>query len=217
MNNNIDLELNNINRFPSCGQNLNMELFFKYEKEIAVSLKEDRSRYFHSISVALTAVNLADVYGADKDDCLVSGLLHDYCKCIPIKDLVPLCEKNGVKLTDEDKMADGCIHGFLAAKICKDKYNINDKVYDAIYFHTCGRPNMTILEKIIFMSDFIEPLRKFRDMVSDIRELTFKDIDKAIIFASELNLEFLVKKDKYIHTNTIKTLEYYKDLIEKRK
>lgn len=213
---NSNLKLNNINSFPSCGQNLNMELFLKYEKEIAETLKTDRVRYFHSVSVALTAVNLADIYKADKDDCMVAGLLHDYCKCVPIKDLVSICEKNGVKLTNEDKLADGCIHGFLAAKICKDKFNINDRVYDAIYYHTCGRPNMTILEKIIFMSDFIEPLRKFRDMVSDIRELTFKDIDKAIIYASELNLEFLVKKEKYIHTNTINTLEYYKNLVNNR-
>ena len=72
---------------------------------------------------------------------------------------------------------------------------------------------MTILEKIIYMADFIEPLRRFRDRIDDIRNLTFTDIDKAIVLATERSLEFLKKKDKYIHSNTIKTHEYYKNLI----
>ena len=93
-------------------------------------------------------------------------------------------------------------------------FDINDQVYNAIYFNTCGRPNMTMLEKIVYMSDFIEPLRRFRDLVSDIRKLTYTNIDAAIIPASEMNLEFLRRHNKFIHTNTIKTLEYYKSIVK---
>lgn len=195
-------------------ENLNMELFMRYVGPLKESLACDEVRFWHSISVALTAVSLAEIYGANKDDALVAGLLHDFSKCVPKDQILLECEKHGVLLSKEDEMADGCIHGFLGAKVCKDLFNINDNVYNAIYFHTCGRPNMTMLEKIIYMSDFIEPLRRFRDIVSDIRKLTYENIDAAIIPASEMNLEFLRKHDKFIHTNTIKTLEYYKNIVK---
>ena len=124
------------------------------------------------------------------------------------------CEKYGVKLTDEDRKADGCIHGFLAAKICKENFNINDEVYDAIYYHTCGKANMTMIEKIIYISDFIEPLRRFRDQVSAVRKFAYTNIDKAIVVACEYTLKFLTDRNKYIHSNSLKTYNYYKKITE---
>lgn len=196
--------------------NVNMELFLKYQNELKIALEDNERRYWHSVSVALTAVNLADVYGADKDNCLISGLLHDYCKNMTLDELLANCDKYQVELTEEDRLADGCIHGFLAAKMCKELFVINDEVYNAIYFHTCGRPNMTILEKIIYVSDFIEPLRRFRDHVSDIRKIAFTNIDLAVVKSSEASVEFLKKREKFIHSNTIKTLEYYKNIINNK-
>lgn len=194
--------------------NFNFQLFQKYNEEIKNVLKDDIERYWHSVSVAITAVNLADIYGADKDNCMVAGILHDYCKCLSLDDMLSMCEKYNVILTEEDRNADGCIHGFLAAKVCKEKYDINNEVYNAIYYHTCGRPNMTILEKIIYVSDFIEPLRRFRDRVEEVRRLAYTNIDKAIVLSSEMGLEHLKNTNKFIHSNTQKTLDYYKNLME---
>lgn len=207
----------NLDKFKYELGNVNMELFLKYEKELKIALISSERRFWHSISVALTAVNLADIYDADRDEALIAGLLHDYCKTLTYDELLKCCEEYDVKLSEEDKLSDGCIHGFLAAKVCKVKYGINDSIYNAIYYHTCGRPDMTILEKIIYMADFIEPLRRFRDKVSDIRKLTYVDIDKAIIPATEKSLDFLTKREKYIHSNTIKTHEFYKKLVENRR
>ena len=194
--------------------NLNMQLFQKFNEEIKVALKDDSERYWHSISVAITAVNLADIYGEDKDNCMVAGILHDYCKCLSLDEMLSMCEKYNVILTEEDKNADGCIHGFLAAKVCKEKFDINDEVYNAIYYHTCGRPNMTTLEKIIYISDFIEPLRRFRDKVEEVRKLAYTDIDKAIVLSAKMGLDFLQRTNKFIHSNTQKTLDYYMNLTE---
>lgn len=211
------MEFTNDNaKFPFELGNVNMDLFLKYEPELKKALITNERRYWHSISVALTAVNLANIYGADKDEALISGLLHDYCKALNLQELFEWCKEYDVNLSEEDKMSDGCIHGFLAAKVCKVKYDINDNIYNAIYFHTCGRPNMTVLEKVIYMSDFIEPLRRFRDKIDDIRKLTYTNIDEAIVLATEKSLEFLTKKEKYIHSNTIKTHEYYKNLINSK-
>lgn len=194
--------------------NLNMQLFQKFNEEIKIALKDDIERYWHSISVAITAVNLADIYGADKDNCMVAGILHDYCKCLNLDEMLSMCEKYNVILTEEDKNADGCIHGFLAAKVCKEKFDINDEIYNAIYYHTCGRPNMTTLEKIIYISDFIEPLRRFRDKVEEVRKLAYTDIDKAIVLSAKMGLDFLQRTNKFIHSNTQKTLDYYIKLTE---
>ena len=197
-------------------ENFNMHLFNKYNAAIKLALKDDDERYWHSVSVALTAVNLADTYGANKDNCMIAGILHDYCKCLSLDEMLDMCEKYGVILTEEDKKADGCIHGFLAAKMCKEKFDINDEVYNAIYYHTCGRPNMTILEKIIYISDFIEPLRRFRDKVEEVRRLAYSDIDKSIVLSAEMGLNFLKRTNKFIHSNTQKTLDYYTNIINNR-
>lgn len=208
--------INNDNLFKYELGNVNMELFLKYEKELKIALINNERRFWHSISVALTAVTLADTYGADKDDCLVAGLLHDYCKSLKFDELLKWCKDYDVKLSEEDEKSDGCIHGFLAAKVCKVKYGINDNVYNAIYYHTCGKPDMNILEKIIYMADFIEPLRRFRDKVAEVRRLTYVDIDAAIVIATEMSLKFLTERGKFIHSNTIKTHEYYKNLLIER-
>jgi HD superfamily phosphohydrolase YqeK len=83
-------------------------------------------------------------------------------------------------------------------------------------YHTCGRPNMAILEKIIYISDFIEPLRRFRDRVEEVRKLAYKDLDKAIVLSAEMGLSFLQRTNKFIHSNTQKTLDYYSNLIKNR-
>ena len=196
--------------------NVNMELFMSYEKELKKALINNERRYWHSISVAITAVNLGEIYNADKDECLISGLLHDYCKSMTFDELFAMCEKYNVNLSEEDKNADGCIHGFLAAKICKERFNISDNIYNAIYFHTCGRPEMTMLEKIIYIADFIEPLRRFRDKIEDVRKLAYSDIDKAVILSTNMSINFLNQRNKFIHSNTIKTHDYYKQLIDNR-
>ena len=191
-------------------ENLNYDLFNKYEVEIKKVLKPER--YWHSISVALTAVNLSNIYNVDKDEALVSGLLHDYAKNYTYEEQLILCEKYGLNLTEEDKKATGCIHGFLSAKIAKEKFNVNHNIYNAIYYHTCGKPNMTNLEKLIYISDFIEPLRKFRDKIDDVRNLVLNnEIDKAIPLACEMTMKYLKNNNQYMHINTIKTYEYYKD------
>ena len=190
-----------------CSNN-NFEVFNKFEEEIRKVLKPER--YWHSVSVALTAANIASIYDVDKDEAIISGLLHDYAKNMTIEEQLKMCDEYKLALSDEDKKALGCIHGFLSARLAKEKFNINDNIYNAIYYHTCGRPNMTILEKIIYLSDYIEPLRRFRDKNENVRKLVLeKKIDEAIPFACLMTIDYLKQHNEYIHTNTYKTLEYY--------
>lgn len=205
------MHLSEITEEQKVAENINMQLFLKYEKEVsAMLLKDFPSRYWHSISVAISAVHFADIYGVNKDSALIAGLLHDICKCIKPDQLVPMCKKEGLELTIEDENSISCIHGFLAAKICKNKYNINDEIYNAIYYHTCGRPNMTMLEKILYVTDFIEPIRKSRDKMSDIRIQAFKNIDSVISPMAAHTIKYVMDHNEYVHSNTIAVFEYYK-------
>ena len=94
--------INDENKFPYELGNVNMDLFLKYKAELKTALITNERRFWHSISVALTAVNLADIYGANKDECLVSGLLHDYCKALTLDELLSWCKEYNVELTEED-------------------------------------------------------------------------------------------------------------------
>ena len=192
----------------------NLEIFTKYQNEIKKILEPNR--YWHSVSVALTAAHLSEIYNCDIKKCITAGLLHDYAKNKTYEEIIDECKRLNMNLTDEDIEAKGVVHGFLSAKLSKNKFGIEDDVYDAIYYHTCGRENMPMLNKIIYISDFIEPLRPFSDRVEHIRKLAYCDIDYSIILACEMTINHLKNTNSFIHSNSIKTLNYYKNIISKR-
>lgn len=165
-------------------------------------------RYNHSVRVMETAIKLAEIYNADIEKAKIAGILHD---CAKITD-----ETNLLKRTNDfDIILDACmeynhelIHGPLGAKIAKEEYGIKDKeILDAIYYHTIGRENMSILDKIIYIADYIEPKRNFSG-VEEVRSLAFEDIDKSLILAMEKTIIFLIEKNKLIHPDTIKARNY---------
>lgn len=165
-------------------------------------------RYNHSVRVMETAIKLAEIYNTDIEKAKVAGILHD---CAKIAD-----ETNLLKRTNDfDIILDNCmeynhelIHGPLGAKIAKEEYGIKDEeILDAIYYHTTGRENMSILDKIIYIADYIEPKRNFPG-VEEVRSLAFEDIDKSLILAMEKTIIFLIEKNKLIHPDTIKARNY---------
>ena len=107
-------------------------------------------RFNHSIGVMQTAVSLARHYGANVEKTAVAGLLHDCAKNYSKSEMLELCEKFGVELDFISKESTGLIHGFLGAVIADEYYGVKDsEIYDAIYFHTVGKPDMSLITKII--------------------------------------------------------------------
>ena len=104
------------------------------------------------------------------------------------------------------------IHSYLGALFAREFYGIDDEdILNAITYHTTGRANMSDLEKIIFLADYIEPLRNF-DGVERARELANKDLDAAMYFALNNTLKFLVERDNYIVVETVLARNYYKEM-----
>ncbi|XME03343.1 bis(5'-nucleosyl)-tetraphosphatase (symmetrical) YqeK [Lachnospiraceae bacterium C1.1] len=170
----------------------------------------DKDRYQHTLGVAYTAASLAMRYGIDIDRAFLAGILHDCAKNIANDEKFTLCKKYKIKLSDVEKQAPYLIHSKLGACLAREIYKVEDKeILDAVRNHTTGRPGMTVLEKIIFIADYIEPGRTTAPNLSKIRQMSFVDLDKAVIEILKDTLEYLNTKDQIIDPMTQKTYDYY--------
>lgn len=177
----------------------------------------ETKRFEHTLGVAYTAANLAFVYGTDDKKALIAGLLHDSAKCLSHKKRLAVCKKNGIEISKVEAQNPVLLHAKVGAFFAKEKYGIKDsEILDAILYHTTGRPDMGLLEKIIYVADFIEPHRKKLPRLNEIRKMAFEDLDMAIYMILENSLSYLEKGNTKIDSKTQETYEFYKNVIEKR-
>ncbi len=152
-------------------------------KDIRKALEKqlEPKRYEHTIGVAYTAFSLALRYGADSEKALIAGLLHDCAKCLDSKERNLLCKKYNIELTSYEIENTSLVHAKLGRYLAYYKYGIEDKeILDSILYHTTGKMQMTLLEKIIFAADYVEPNRKKILGLEEIRSIIFEDLDKAV-------------------------------------
>lgn len=191
------------------------EDFSKLKKKLKKNL--DKARYKHTLGVASTAVCMAMRYEVDLDTANLAGLLHDCAKCIPDKKKYELCAKYKLNLSDAEKRNPSLIHAKLGAYIASDKYGIREKdILSAIAWHTTGKGNMTLLEKIIFIADYIEPGRTKQKNLPLIRKMAFIDLDEAMYLITRDTLEYLSKSPETIDHNTQEAYDFYADVHNKR-
>ncbi len=188
-----------------------VKLQYKIEKVL------EKKRYEHTLGVAYTASSLAFVHGEDSNRAIVAGLLHDCAKCLSHKKRLSVCNKNNIPVTETEFSNPVLLHAKVGAFYAKDKYGVDDEeILNAILYHTTGKPDMSTLEKIIYVADYIEPCRKKLPRLSDIRKMAFIDLDMTIFMILENSLSYLNKGESVIDKKTEETYEFYKNLIEKR-
>ena len=183
--------------------------------EMTANLKETltEKRFKHSIGVMETASYLAKKHGADVKKATIAGLLHDCAKNYPVDKMFSLCQEYGIELDPVIQKTTGLIHGLLGAEVAKREFGIDDpEIYDAIYYHTIGKPDMSLLTKIIYIADGIEPMRHF-DGVDDIRTLADTNLDKALVLQIDYTVKSVLSKGRLLHTNTVDTRNYYLEKI----
>lgn len=174
-------------------------------------------RYIHTLGVAEEAQKLAAVYG---DAELVkkaeyAGLLHDCVKDYPDDMKKRFCKEYHVPVDDVMKKQLGLIHPFLGAEVAKREYGVEDEdIIGAIRWHTTGKPEMTVLEKIVFIADYIEPNRKPFDGLEKARKLAYEDLDKAMAYILESTIEYVKERNRALHPYSVEALEYYKRITE---
>ena len=171
----------------------------------------DRDRFEHSEGVMYTAAALAMRYGEDLEKAQIAGILHDCAKCMPDSKKLKICEKNHIEITEAEKMSPFLLHAKVGAYIAKTKYDIEDtEILDAIACHTTGKPAMTLLEKIIYISDYIEPMRNKASNLEEVRKMAFVDLDEALFKILSDTLVYLEKSSKKMDPMTMQTYEYYR-------
>lgn len=183
--------------------------------EINEKLKSllQEKRYIHSVGVSETAVRLAKIYGADEEKAKIAGLIHDAAKNLSKDDMLAECEKLGVKLDKIELANMAIVHATMADKYVHREFGIDDKeILSAVRYHTTGKENMTVLEKIIYIADMVEPNRDYNG-VEKLRDLVEKNLDQACIAALAQTILFTIGEGKLIHPNTIFA---YNDLLLKK-
>ncbi len=182
----------------------------KIRKKLENKLKKER--YQHTLGVMYTAGSLAMRYDENMEEALTAGLLHDCGKYGSIEKQIRLCRKHEIRLERAEVEVPALIHARLGACLAEKKYGIdNPRILDAIRYHTTGRPHMSMLDKIIYLADYIEPCRKMIPGLPEIRKLSFTDIDQAVCKCAEATLNYLEKSKRPIDPLTRMTYEYYKD------
>ena len=187
----------------------------KMEKKLAKYLDEDR--FAHTKGVMYTCAALAMAYGYDLMDAQVAGLLHDSAKCIPNKKKLKMCAEHKVQISDFEREHPFLIHAKLGAYIAREKYGVkDDEILTSITYHTTGRADMSTLEKIVYIADYIEPLRDKAPNLPKIRRLAFEDLDECMYEILKDTLEYLEENPKDVDSTTKDAFQFYKELHNKR-
>lgn len=165
-------------------------------------------RYKHVLGVAETAKELAKLNGADESKAELAAMLHDIAKEMPIDEQMKILKKNNFNITEIEKASPQVLHGFVGEFLAREKFNIDDEeVLKAVAYHTTGKANMTKLEKIIYIADYIEPTRNYPG-VEILRETTYKDLDEGVLMGINNTIKLLVDKNGVIHPLTIEARNY---------
>ncbi|MEH7120273.1 bis(5'-nucleosyl)-tetraphosphatase (symmetrical) YqeK [Neobacillus vireti] len=176
-----------------------------------VKIQLTEHRYQHTLGVMETAISLAEKYGADVKKAELAAIFHDYAKFRPKDEMKEIIMSQGFP---EDLLVYNIElwHAPVGAYLVEKEAGVSDQdVLDAIRYHTSGRPNMTLLEKVIYLADYIEPGRHFPG-VEEVRELAKESLDKALVKSVQNTILFLMKKNQTIYPETFYT---YNDLIQK--
>ncbi|MDO4261568.1 MAG: bis(5'-nucleosyl)-tetraphosphatase (symmetrical) YqeK [Eubacteriales bacterium] len=187
-------------------------------KDLKKDLKRsmDDSRFEHTLGVMYTSAALAMRHGCDLEKAMLAGLMHDCAKCMPNAKKLKIAEKNGLEITSLERKNPFMLHAKVGALLAKKKYDIDDEeVLGAIRWHTTGRPDMTLLEKIVYVADYIEPKRDKAPNLPLVRRLAFEDLDEALFRILSDTLDYLGDSPEDVDATTKETYDFYRERLQK--
>jgi predicted HD superfamily hydrolase involved in NAD metabolism len=168
----------------------------------------DEERYLHSIGVMETAIHLAKKYGADVEKAQVAGLLHDCAKGYSDEELLKFAQRYGIEVDDVLKNAPFLLHGPIGAHLVEEIFGIKDKeIKRAISLHTTGDVNMSLLDEIVFLADYIEPNRDFEG-VTQLRELAEENLELALLKSFDSTICYVLQRGLLLYEKTVKARNY---------
>ena len=163
----------------------------------------------HVLGTEQEAIRLAERYGADVEKARIAALLHDCTKKLEMEDQLALCRQYGIELDELEQRALKLLHAKTGAAIARDVFGVDEEIYNAIWWHTTGHAGMTLLEKIIYLADYIEPSRVFPG-VEDLRKMCYEDLDKGLLMGLEMSIEEMRGMGNPVHHATIEARDALK-------
>lgn len=182
------------------------------KEEIVKKLKKelDKNRYEHTLGVMYTAGSLAMAYGSDMEQAMLAGLLHDCAKCLPTEQKIKVCEKHDILISGVERENPGLLHAKAGMVLAEEVYGISDPlILHAIKVHTTGEPDMNMLDKIIYVADYIEPMRSEAPRLAEIRQMAFKDLNSCVAEILYDTLHYLSGRKGSIDPSTQLTYRFY--------
>lgn len=165
-------------------------------------------RMAHTAGCEQEAVQLARRWGENPESAAVAGILHDITKNLGYDEQLILCEKYGIILDIAEKENPRLLHAITGAAKARELFGVPDAVYEAIRWHTTGKPDMTTLEKIIYLADYIEPTRDFEGL-EKLRSLAYEDLDRAMALGLEMSLEEIRRQNVEPHRASLEAYLWY--------
>lgn len=163
----------------------------------------------HVLGTEQEAIRLAERYGADVEKARVAALLHDCTKRLDMEEQLALCRQYGIQLDALEQQALKLLHAKTGAAIARDVFGVDDEIYRAIWWHTTGHAGMTLLEKIMYLADYIEPSRDFPG-VDKLRAVCYKDLDEGLLMGLEMTIEEMTSMGNPVHHATIEARDALK-------
>ncbi|MBO1306517.1 bis(5'-nucleosyl)-tetraphosphatase (symmetrical) YqeK [Enterococcus sp. 669A] len=171
-----------------------------------VQMRMSERRFKHVLGVEETAIALADRYGASTEKASIAALAHDYAKERSDEEFQLAIEQGDYPNKKELlKFGNAIWHGLVGADFVKRELGIEDEeILQAIRLHTTGAADMTLLDKIIYVADYIEPGRNFPG-VKDARTIALRDLDEAVAFETKHTLSHLIEEEQLVYPKTLET------------
>ena len=195
-----------------CGFPHKMEHIDLWMDHLFTALKP--RRFAHSLSVARTSVQLAELYGENPLKAEQAGLLHDCAKCLPIKDMQRIAVDN--HLTDDPDVlaSDALLHSIAGACLAEQLYGMTDPdVLEAIRFHNTGYPGMSRLAMCVCLADFMEPLRESFPLLEEVRVLSRSSLEKALLLSLEGTVDYVKSRGWYLYPRTCDTITWLRQVV----
>ncbi|MDD6043512.1 MAG: bis(5'-nucleosyl)-tetraphosphatase (symmetrical) YqeK [Eubacteriaceae bacterium] len=172
-----------------------------------ISRNFSEKRKIHTEGVRTTAIKLSEMYGADSEKAELAALFHDMFRGVQVDVINYYVKHLGLdkKYIGNPNLA----HSKIAALIMERDYDIHDSdIINAVSYHTTGRPGMSVLEKVIYLADAIEPNRNYPG-IEELRRVAQSDLDRAVMMSLERTIEYVTQQGNFLDEDTIKARDYY--------
>ena len=170
----------------------------------------DEHRVAHVAGCESEAVRLATHWGEDPELAAEAGILHDITKSLSYDEQLQLCEKYGIINDNSELEAPKLLHAKTGAAMARELFGVSDTVYEAIRWHTTGKPDMSLFEKILYLADYIEPTRDFEG-IDELRELAFSNLDGAMVLGLGMTIDEIRRSGREPYVDTLDAYDWYKE------